>query len=543
MIHLGDITKISGYDAPAVDVITGGSPCQDLSVAGKRVGLAGERSGLFMEQIRIIKEMRENDKNLGRTNEHIRPRWMVWENVCGAFSSNGGEDFRAVLEETAKVAEPTAVIPRLAEKQKWTPSGCIMGDGWSIAWRVHSAEFWGVPQRRKRISLVADFAGGGAPEVLFERKSMYGNSEPSETQREETAGTFGMGIEEPGGAISFQERAGKPGGGKGILIQNEKTGTLSTMNNQTVCYGISSYASNAMKSSNPNSGIYVADTARTLDNRGGDPACNQGGMIVLEGNGCRPSHLGDGYKESETMYTLNATEQHAVCFENHAQDSRFRPLGDTCSTLTSSLGTGGNNQPLVVEPYTSSKASYHQHFTDDGIGNTLVASDYKGPPIVCYGLDRASYNQGKNAKFGFSVEEELSPTCIAKGPNAVFSFPVVRRLTPLECERLQGYPDGWTDIGDWLDSKGKKHKGDADAPRYKALGNSIALPFWRWLLKRISATYSRTPYLGSLFDGIGGFPNCWERINGTGTARWASEIEEFPIAVTKMKFGEKNENL
>ena len=113
----------------------------------------------------------------------------------------------------------------------------------------------------------------------------------------------------------------------------------------------------------------------------------------------------------------------------------------------------------------------------------------------------------------------------------------VRRLTPLECERLQGYPDGWTDIGEWIDSKGKKHK-EADSPRYKALGNSIALPFWFWLLRRISAQYERPATLGSLFDGLGGFPLCWERCNGKGTALWASEIEEFPMAVTKMRFGE-----
>ena len=145
-------------------------------LAGKRAGLAGERSGLFMEQIRIVKEMREHDKANGRADEFIRPRWMVWENVPGALSSNGGEDFRAVLEETARIVDKDAVIPRPA-KGKWSYSGCIMGDGWSIAWRIHDAQFWGVPQRRKRIALVADFAGAGAPEVLFVRKGMSGDSE------------------------------------------------------------------------------------------------------------------------------------------------------------------------------------------------------------------------------------------------------------------------------------------------------------------------------------------------------------------------------
>lgn len=228
MRHLGDITKINGANAPIVDVITGGSPCQDLSIAGKRAGLDGERSGLFMEQLRIIKEMRKRDKDEnGRTNQFIRPRYMVWENVPGAFSSNGGEDFRIVLEETAKVADETAAIPR--PSGKWTSAGTIVGYGWSIAWRVHDAQFWGVPQRRKRIALVADFGGHTAPEILFERKSVFGDFEPGGEKREGASAGTESGI---GSAISFQERAGKPGGGKGILIQDEKTGALSTMNNQ-----------------------------------------------------------------------------------------------------------------------------------------------------------------------------------------------------------------------------------------------------------------------------------------------------------------------
>ena len=176
MKHLGDITKINGAEIPVVDVITGGSPCQDLSIAGARAGLAGERSGLFMEQLRIIKEMRAHDRDNGRSGEFVRPRYMGWENVPGALSSGDpkGEDFRIVLEETAKVADEAAVIPR---PDKWTNSGCVMGDGWSIAWRVHDAQFWGVPQRRRRISLVADFNGRSAPEILFERKGLSGDSE------------------------------------------------------------------------------------------------------------------------------------------------------------------------------------------------------------------------------------------------------------------------------------------------------------------------------------------------------------------------------
>ena len=187
MIHLGDITKINGADIEPVDCITAGSPCQDLSVAGKRAGLEGERSGLFMEQIRIIKEMRKADEQRGRTDEFIRPRYMVWENVPGALSSNKGEDFRCVLEETARIVQEDAVIPG-PPKEGWHYSGAIMGDGWSIAWRVHDAQFWGVPQRRKRIALVADFGGGSASEILFVRKGLSRDTEPSRQERQEAAG-------------------------------------------------------------------------------------------------------------------------------------------------------------------------------------------------------------------------------------------------------------------------------------------------------------------------------------------------------------------
>ena len=189
MKHYGDITKISGYDLPVVDVITGGSPCQDLSIAGKRAGLEGERSGLFMEQIRIVKEMREHDRATGRTDEYIRPRYMVWENVPGAFSSNKGKDFQAVLTEIVRIAEPEAPDVPLPEKG-WTKSGCLYDElgRWSVAWRVHDAQFWGVPQRRKRIALVADFGGLSAAEILFERKGLCWHPEQSAETRQRTAG-------------------------------------------------------------------------------------------------------------------------------------------------------------------------------------------------------------------------------------------------------------------------------------------------------------------------------------------------------------------
>ena len=189
MRHVGDITKLNGAELPVVDVITGGSPCQDLSVAGKRAGLDGERSGLFMEQVRVVKEMREHDRSTGRADDLIRPRYMVWENVPGAFSSNGGKDFQAVLTEIVRIAEPDAPDVPMPEKNRWPKSGCIYDDmgGWSVAWRLHDAQFWGVPQRRKRIALVADFNGLSAAEVLFERKGMLRDSQQGGEARESVA--------------------------------------------------------------------------------------------------------------------------------------------------------------------------------------------------------------------------------------------------------------------------------------------------------------------------------------------------------------------
>lgn len=192
MIHLGDITKIRGCVAPVVDVMIGGSPCQDLSIAGKRAGFSGERSVLLLEQIRVIKEMRYVDSLRGRTGEFIRPRYMVWENVPGAFSSNGGKDFGAVLTETVRVVEPEAPPVPVPEKG-WPTSGCLMGDGWSVAWRVLDAQFWGVPQRRRRIALVADFGGHTAPEILFVRKGLSGDSEPGSETRKGFAGSSESG--------------------------------------------------------------------------------------------------------------------------------------------------------------------------------------------------------------------------------------------------------------------------------------------------------------------------------------------------------------
>nr|DAM02577.1 MAG TPA: Cytosine specific methyltransferase [Caudoviricetes sp.] len=442
MNHLGDITKINGAAAPVVDAVIGGSPCQDLSVAGKRAGLAGERSGLYMEQIRIIKEMRASDRANGRSGEFIRPRYIVWENVPGAFSSNHGKDFAAVLEEAVRVIEPEAPPVPVPEKG-WPTSGCLMGDGWSVAWRVLDAQFWGVPQRRRRIVLIADFGGLSAPEILFIRKSVSGDSEPG--------GTAGKGL-----AGSSAESTGSPV----FCLQGN--------------------------------GIDRADTAR----------CN-----------------GKGWKE-DVCYTLNTIDRPAVCAGtlraqehgnqptvldmSHACDV-VRDCGGVSPSLQARMGTGGNQVPLVAY----------------GIGNGQVNE------AATMAFEKAqTLNTMHDAQAVFCQEDsETYPAQSGK----------VRRLTPLECERLQGFPDGWTDIGEWVDSKGKKRQ-TADSARYKALGNSIALPPWKWVLKRLCAQYERDATMASLFDGIGGFPLIWEQLNGKGSCLWASEIEEFPMAVTRKHF-------
>lgn len=416
MIHLGDITKINGATAPIVDCIIGGSPCQDLSIAGKRAGLAGERSGLYMEQIRIIKEMRDRDRANGRTGEFIRPRYMVWENVPGAFSSNGGKDFAAVLEEAVKIAEPEAPPVSVPEKG-WPTSGCLMGDGWSVAWRVLDAQFWGVPQRRRRIALVADFGGKSAPEILFVRKSLSGNPEPGSEERKGPAGST-----EGSTSYAVRIRGGCDGGGKGALVQTEVSGTL-----------------------------------------------------------------------------------------------------------TSRMGTGGGNVPIMF------RQQRFGSYDLDNVAGTCKARDGKdGTANLVCAVD--CRNGTENPETNGTLQAKSTGGQSLNLNNVVREAMTVRRLTPLECERLQGFPDRWTDIGRWNSSKGKR-RNTTDSARYKALGNSIALPPWKWVLKRLCAQCERDATMASLFDGIGGFPFLWEQLNGKGSCLWASEIDEFPMAVTKYHFG------
>lgn len=483
---------------------------QDLSIAGKRAGLAGERSGLFMEMIRVIKEMRD------ATNGEC-PKFAIWENVRGALSSNNGEDFRCVLEEFAHIVEADATIPKPSGKGgKWSKSGAISGNGWSLAWRLFDAQYWGVPQRRQRIALVMDFRGQRAAEILFERTGVPGNPDESiptwqsfariteectakddrvvgeksfcivgnmidrETNmngtgvKEDTAFTINT-IDRNAVAYTLKIRSGCEGGGKGALVQTEKSATLSTLQDQTL--------------------ICLADNTSLHNSKQKICVLNDQGGSVMN-------------VSYDIVGTIRAQEHghQPIVFESHSQDARYTQQGNTSPACTAQWGTGGNNMPLVAEKKTFAMQRIGE-YKESEEASTMKSRDYKDA------TDLIAEKETKNLQW------------------------IVRRLTPVECERLQGFPDGWTDIGEWFDENGKKHK-PADSPRYKALGNSIALPQWYWICQKMKPYIGENPTLGSLFDGIGGFPLVFESTYGDGTAIWGSEIEPFCVAVTKKHFPE-----
>ena len=488
MEHFGDITKISGYEVPIVDCVIGGSPCQDLSVAGKRAGLDGERSSLFLEQLRIIKEMREKDARNGRTNESIRPRYMLWENVPGAFSSHKGEDFRRVLEETAKVVDKDATIP-MPPQNKWSTSGCIVGDGWSIAWRVCDAQFWGVPQRRRRIALVADFGGESASEILFVRKSLQRDIDEGGTERKRTSANSknGIGVQNSNGGVKTYDARGNGDGDVCCTITGDHENRVTDYTALAV-YGFDQGATRDVGA------LFLDGVSKTLAN-GSCPGHHNGVVIALDRS---------AYNQGKNAQFNIGIDEDGVAFSHIAKG-----LGAVCC-----LGT------------------FHC-VTEIDKTQPLKARDYKDPLTVIYmkeDVKAVDCRNGTEDDCNNSLQSVAAHSL--NGNNVIRIGFEVRRLTPLECERLQGYPDYWTDIEEYINSKGKTKK-VSDAERYKALGNSIALPPWKWVLKRLSACYERDATMASLFDGIGGFPHLWEQINGKGSCLWASEIEDFPIAVTK----------
>lgn len=664
MKHYGDVSRINGADLEPVDIITFGSPCQDMSVAGRRAGLDGFRSNLFYEAVRIAKEMRN------ATNGRY-PTWLCWENVPGAFSSNGGEDFKAVLDEIRRVKDPEADTPRPA---RWPNAGCILADDHSIAWRVFDAQYWGVPQRRKRIYLVADLAGQRAGKVLFESEGLSGYTpqgfrswQGAAGAAEEGAHPTGVGTDGYNGAIDtvaatlgvncgmstgrngvmvlndqggdrmdvtedvtatlraeahhppvvteaagfctehsaksrsigYEEelsptlragtvpaavalenhpadsrvtvsedgkvqtltsrmgtggnnvplvmkiRCGCEGGGKGPLIQRDKSATLATNNDQTLfvptVFGICAKDSNAMKSDNPNSGFYEADTTRTLDANGGNPSCNQGGMAVVcvdQGGGKSSCNV-----SNELAPTLACTHggEPVVVFAQNQRDE-VRDLGTKAGCISAEPGT--KQQTYVLQGSMIGRADRNGpqgSGVNEDVSFTLDATDRHA---VAYGIDRATYNMGRNAQFAPCIDEEVEPPMLAKGPGAVAHpvystskssfhtlaeedvvntlvatdykdpptvseepYYIVRRLTPTECARLQGFPDWWCadlctnepteeEIEFWrgvfethrvVTGSAAKPKSDAqivkwlkephaDSAEYKLWGNGVALP-------------------------------------------------------------------
>lgn len=552
MVHLGDITKMSGYTIPPVDVVTFGSPCQDLSIAGKRAGMAGERSGLFSEAVRIIRKMRY-------ATFGAYPKYAVWENVPGAFSSNKGEDFHAVLQSLCRVIDPDAVIPRPTDARggiKWPRAGAILADHYSLAWRTMDAQHWGVPQRRLRISLVLDLTGGRAGEILFEPESLRGHFAPGITPGQATAGTVENGAGTADRAFTLKIRSGCEGGGKGALVQTEKSATLSTLQDQTLfvaeppkAYSFDSLASNSMKSSNPHSGCREVEIAKTLDTSPPNPAKNQGGIAILDvlpfdttqitspQNGNNP-HFGD------PCHPLAATAHPpaAVCL------NYINPVAEPL--IYDARGNGdGISSPTMTGDHNSRVTDYTAiTLQGDTVAGALLARDYKGPGradslgrVIAQPVGADLYNGTLTGDKAVTLTTATGQGGANTGPSVIEKIIrwIVRRLTPTECERLQGYPDGWTDLGGWVDSRGKAHKA-ADSPRYKALGNSIALPQWYYVLGGIADRLPDNATLGSLFDGIGGFPYVWAQLHAgrKELCVWASEIEEFPIAVTKKWFPE-----
>ena len=509
MKHLGDVSKINGAAVEPVDVITFGSPCQDLSVAGKRAGLKhtanGDeettRSGLFMEAVRIIREMRES------TNGRY-PAFALWENVPGAFSSNGGEDFRVVLEELIKIVEPSAAVPPMP-KGGWPYADCYMGDGWSLAYRLFDAQYWGVPQRRRRIHLVLDLRGERAADVLFEREGVRGHFEKGGTARENPAVDAARSIgadDRAGNSLTpWDNQARRIYAATGVfppLAAREKSG----QNGQAVVYAET-----------------YPDVANTLTAR----------------------H--DGSPQPDKKNGANVVVQRYV-FENHAQDARYKGPADISPMLPAQMGTGGNNTPLVVEQKPFALRAFGD-YAESGKSSTILSRDYKyatdliveGTPVYCLqgnGIDCADTARcnGKGIKENISYTlntidrhavaygvdcrnhteyPELYPTLQAK-PNggqslnfsgAVRTRYIVRRLTPTECARLQGFPDSWghpdkkEDMTDgeyrfWLDVRnahaainGKPvkqytkpqilawyNKLHTESAEYRMWGNGIALP-------------------------------------------------------------------
>ena len=505
MKHYGDISRMDGGKIEPVDIITFGSPCTDMSIAGKRAGLDGAQSSLFYQAIRIIKEMR------CATNGRY-PRWICWENVVGAFSSNKGFDFKAVLEAVIGIIEPGAEVP-MPEKDRWPYADIYMGERWSVAYRTFDAQHWGVPQRRRRVYLVGDLTGRCAGQVLFESEGLSGYSAEGfrAWQRAARDSAAGLGA---AGSICLSDQ----GGGR-MDVSQEVTATLRAQEH-------------------------------------GHPPCVLAAGFCKE---CSARSWGIGY-EKERAPTLRAGSIPTAVYENHSQDTRYTGPLDTAPTVSSTYGTGGNNQPFVVEADTPKTLKIRSGCEGGGKG-PLIQEDVSATLSCnndqtlfvpkCYSIGAAfsegmlsdnphsgiyeadtartldqgggnpSCNQGgiavvEGPTYAMTpctytqIEREKAPTLNArdfKDPTFVNAGYSVRRLTPTECARLQGFPDFWcagldtpepteADIAFWTEvwethrrvvgssTKAKSRNQivkwlqhpHSDAAEYKMWGNGVALP-------------------------------------------------------------------
>ena len=611
MVHVGDITKLNGATLPPVDILCGGSPCQDLSIAGQRAGLAGERSGLFMEQVRIAKEMRKADEQRDIPAHLVRPRFLVWENVPGAFSSSDSEDFRAVLEEIVRIKDSACHVPR-PDDGTWQSAGAIvLGDEFSLAWRVLDAQYWGVAQRRRRIFLVADFGGRTAPQILFEQDSLLGYSTAGGGPRQTTAAPAQGGADGAGGTClnpwDVQNRhIFEDGGtwsslysGEGVgheyIKAEEKTAVAFAANQRDEVRNLFDIAGALNAQPGMKQQTFVAETsclngwdtqqsriflpdgvAPTLAGADGGGGRNPAGLLFAAGfcAGAGPTAGGIGYSEDlsptlkasesgtnmvpailclndqggsqmhcteDIIGTLRAQEHghqplvlanqqggaeigkglcptitsaagtsgnnQPVLFENHGIDSRYTGPHAVAPTMSARYGTGGNNQPLISQPdeviciagntidrepenggnglgcqpdlaYTLTGADRHAVYSrqrsDEFLKNDVIATQSARQHKDATDLVCQPYQETVGT-IGYSDHKGVNNQFVSDDKCIIVRRKLIRRLTPLECERLQGYPDGWTDI-----------PGASDSARYKALGNSVAIPCVDFVLRGIA---------------------------------------------------------
>ena len=517
MIHVGDITKLYVAKLPPVDVICGGSPFQDLSVAGLRKGLAGERSGLFMDQVRIVKEMRAEDERRGVSDDFIRPRYLVWENVPGAFSSANGEDFRAVIEEIVHIKDSTCHVPR-PDTGRWESAGAaILGDQFSLAWRVLDAQYWGVAQRRRRIFLVADFGGLTAPKILFEQERLLGD--PAEGQGQ------GKGVTTTAGNSSADS------GGSRVAEEKQVDIFAFHINQREETINLNGISGALMATTNMQMQTFVAEGMRKFESAEKEEEClclnDQGGermdvsvdvtaTLRAGMSGHPPLVMGiqqgsAGTEETPDPALTEVAEtggnNQQILFENHGIDARYTGPHEVAPTMSARYGTGGNNVPLVSDmpesyciagniidrevqnggnglgcqpdiSYTLTSADRHAVFSrqrsDEFLQNRVTATQSARQHKDATDLVCEPY-QNTVGTIGYTDHKGINNQYVSEDKCIVENRRLIRRLTPLECERLQGFPDHWTDI-----------PGASDSARYKALGNSVAIPCVDFVLRGIA---------------------------------------------------------